>query len=73
MKVSNAAHYAAAMLCAVALITSNALRADEHAGPQYVPYKANSIYAVGDTVGWNVTLPWTSPAANYVIRKNNLD
>ncbi|HUQ12535.1 MAG TPA: GDSL-type esterase/lipase family protein [Steroidobacteraceae bacterium] len=47
--------------------------ADEHAGTSYVPYHANSMYALGDTVGWNMTLPWTAPGASYVIRKNNLD
>jgi cephalosporin-C deacetylase len=70
MKFSNAARYAAWILCATLVMPI--ARADEHAGPQYVPYKANSIYSVGDTVGWNVTLPWTAPAASYVIRKNNL-
>ena len=48
-------------------------RADEHAGSPYVPYKASGIYAQGETVGWNVTLPWNAAPADYVIRKNNLD
>jgi cephalosporin-C deacetylase len=54
------------LLCAVAL-------ADESAGPFYVPYHASGIYALGETAGWNVTLPWSSPAVTYVVRKNNLD
>ena len=66
MKVTVAALAAALMVCGLA-------RADEHAGAHFVPYRANSTYALGDTVGWNVTLPWNSPGANYVIRKNNLD
>lgn len=56
-----------------ALLTCGAAQADEHAGSQYVPYKANSQYALGETVGWNVTLPWSSPGVTYVIRRNNLD
>ena len=28
--------------------------------------------ALDETVGWHVTLPWSSPAVTYVIRKNNL-
>ncbi len=55
------------------MLASGAASADEHAGPQYVPYKANSTYALGDTAGWNVTLPWSSPGVTYVIRRNNLD
>jgi hypothetical protein len=47
--------------------------ADESAGPAYVPYHSSSIYALGETAGWNVTLPWKSPTVSYVIRKNNLD
>ncbi len=47
-------------------------RADEAAGPLYVPYKATSIYALGETVGWNVTLPWNAPSVSYVVRENNL-
>jgi cephalosporin-C deacetylase-like acetyl esterase/lysophospholipase L1-like esterase len=58
---------------AAAIFSACIARADEHAGPQYVPYHANSMYALGDTVGWNVTLPWSAPGASYVIRKNNLD
>jgi cephalosporin-C deacetylase-like acetyl esterase/lysophospholipase L1-like esterase len=58
---------------AAALLVAGAAGADEHAGPHYVPYKASSIYALDETVGWNVTLPWSSPGASYVIRKNNLD
>ena len=46
--------------------------ADESAGPHYVPYNASSIYALDETVGWHVTLPWSSPPVSYVIRKNNL-
>jgi cephalosporin-C deacetylase len=47
--------------------------ADESAGPLYVPFKSSNIYALGETAGWYVTLPWGSPGASYVIRKNNLD
>ena len=46
--------------------------ADESAGPLYVPYKRFGIYALGETAGWHVTLPWGSHAATYVIRENNL-
>jgi cephalosporin-C deacetylase-like acetyl esterase/lysophospholipase L1-like esterase len=60
-----AAVFLALGLCAVA-------QADESAGPLYVPYQPSGIYALGETVGWNVTLPWSSPAVSYVIRKNNL-
>jgi cephalosporin-C deacetylase len=49
-----------------------AAQGDESAGPHYVPYHANSTYQLGETVGWNVTLPWSAPPATYVIRKNNL-
>jgi cephalosporin-C deacetylase len=65
MKVSFAA-------LAAALLLSVASWADESAGPLYVPYKATSIYSLGETVGWNVTLPWSAPGATYVIRENNL-
>ncbi len=58
---------------AAVLMCGGLARADEHAGPHYVPYRPNSSYALGDTVGWNVTLPWSSPGASYVIRRNNLD
>jgi hypothetical protein len=57
---------AALFLCTVAL-------GDESAGPAYVPYNPSGIYALGETAGWHVTLPWTSPAVSYVIRKNNLE
>jgi cephalosporin-C deacetylase-like acetyl esterase/lysophospholipase L1-like esterase len=56
---------AALLLCAVA-------KADESAGPAYVPYEPSGIYALGETAGWHVTLPWNSPVVTYVIRKNNL-
>jgi cephalosporin-C deacetylase-like acetyl esterase/lysophospholipase L1-like esterase len=56
---------AALLVCAAAL-------ADESAGPAYVPFHASGIYALGETAGWHVTLPWSSPAVSYVIRKNNL-
>jgi cephalosporin-C deacetylase-like acetyl esterase/lysophospholipase L1-like esterase len=46
--------------------------ADESAGPVYVPYNPSGIYALGERVGWHVTLPWSAQAATYVIRKNNL-
>ena len=49
--------------CVAALLAVAAPRAlaDERAGPPYVPYNASGIYALGETVGWNVTLPWSSP------------
>jgi len=56
----------------LALFACTAIQADESAGAVYVPYHASGIYALGDTVGWNVTLPWSAHAAHYVIRKNNL-
>ena len=56
----------------LALFACTAIQADESAGALYVPYHASGIYALGDTVGWNVTLPWSAHAAHYVIRKNNL-
>ena len=65
MRNSCAALLAASLICGLAI-------ADEHAGPPYVPYRANSTYSLGETVGWHVTLPWNAPAASYVIRKNNL-
>ena len=37
-----------------------------------MPYRSSNIYALGETAGWNVTLPWSSPTVSYVIRKNNL-
>ena len=65
MKFLRAALAAAVLFCGHA-------SADESAGALYVPYKANNIYALGDTVGWNVTLPWSAASATYVIRENNL-
>jgi cephalosporin-C deacetylase len=53
------------------LVGTTAL-ADESAGPAYVPFHASGIYALSETAGWNVTLPWSSPVVSYVIRKNNL-
>ncbi len=61
------APFAAALLLACA-----AVFADEAGGPHYVPYKVSGIYALGETAGWNVTLPWNSQPVTYVIRKNNL-
>src|SRR4051812_33924131 len=66
MKIFRAALAAVLFACAVA-------HGDESAGPLYVPYQVSSIYALGQTVGWHVTLPWGSPAVSYVIRKNNLE
>ncbi len=60
------------LLLLAGLLSWDKARADEHAGIAYVPYKASGIYAQGEAVGWNVTLPWTAAPANYVIRKNNL-
>ena len=65
MKLTRAPLLAAWFLCASAL-------ADESAGPAYVPYQSSGIYALGETAGWHVTLPWNSPTVSYVIRKNNL-
>jgi cephalosporin-C deacetylase-like acetyl esterase/lysophospholipase L1-like esterase len=59
-------------LSVAALFACAAAQADESPGPHYVPYKSSGIYALGETAGWHVTLPWGSPAANYVIRQNNL-
>ena len=56
----------------LALVSCGVARADETPGPYYIPYKPSGIYALGETVGWNVTLPWSSPGASYVIRENNL-
>ena len=66
MKIMKAALAAVVLLCGVS-------SADEHAGPQYVPYRASSIYTLDETVGWHVTLPWNAAPVTYVIRKNNLD
>jgi cephalosporin-C deacetylase len=66
MKMFRAALVAGLFLCAPAF-------ADESAGPLYVPYKSTNIYALGETAGWYVTLPWGSPSVTYVIRRNNLD
>ena len=65
MNFKRAPFIAALFLCVPAL-------ADESAGPAYVAYQASGIYALGETAGWNVTLPWNSPTVSYVIRKNNL-
>ncbi len=66
MKNFRAPFVAALILsCAVAF-------ADESGGPHYVPYNVSGIYALGETAGWNVTLPWGSQPVTYVIRKNNL-
>jgi cephalosporin-C deacetylase len=62
-----------AVLAASLYLCAVSANADESAGPLYVPYKSSNIYAVGETAGWYVTLPWGSPSASYVIRKNNLD
>ena len=64
MKLIRAA-LAAALICSPSF-------ADETPGPFYVPYQASGIYALGETVGWNVTLPWSAAPAEYVIRMNNL-
>lgn len=60
-----------AALCAAFLLSAIA-SADESAGPAYVPHNSAGIYALGEKVGWNVTLPWSAQEATYVIRKNNL-
>src|SRR5262245_5311847 len=66
MKIFRAALAAGLFVCVSA-------HADETPGPLYVPYKNSGIYALGETVGWHVTLPWGSTSVNYVIRKNNLE
>jgi cephalosporin-C deacetylase len=66
MKLVRAA-FAAALLACVPVL------ADESAGPLYVPYQSSGIYALGETVGWNVTLPWSAASAEYIIRMNNLE
>lgn len=60
------------VLLATILLACVPALADESAGPWYVPYQASGVYQTGDTVGWNVTLPWNARPARYVIRKNNL-
>ena len=65
MKTIRVTLLAALFSCGVSL-------ADESAGPAYVPYHPTGIYALGETAGWNVTLPWNSPTVSYVIRENNL-
>ena len=70
MKLISAMSRTALLL--VAFTIANNGHADEAAGAHYVPYKSNSTYALGETAGWNVTLPWTAPGASYVTRKNNL-
>jgi cephalosporin-C deacetylase len=57
---------------AVALLACVPVLADESAGPLYVPYHSSGVYALGETVGWHVTLPWGAASAEYVIRMNNL-
>lgn len=66
MRLMRVALCAALLACAVA-------RADESAGPAFVPYEASGIYPLGETVGWHVTLPWNSQSVSYVIRRNNLE
>ncbi len=64
---------AALLLACAGLLGTVATHADESGGPHYVPFNASGIYALGETAGWNVTLPWSSPPVSYVIRKNNLE
>src|SRR5689334_5813701 len=66
MRLMHVALSAAFLVCAAA-------RADEAAGPEYVPYESSGIYPLGATVGWHVTLPWNAQSVRYVIRRNNLD
>lgn len=72
MKLMRAPRIAALLvfLC-IGLCVAVATRADEHAGSHYVPYQPSGIYALGETVGWHVTLPWNAPETSYVIRRNN--
>ncbi len=72
MRLTRAPFFAALLLGATALSPWAMARADESAGPLYVPFHASGIYALGETAGWNVTLPWNSAPVTYVIRKNNL-
>jgi cephalosporin-C deacetylase-like acetyl esterase/lysophospholipase L1-like esterase len=65
MRLTRAPLLAALFLCVSAL-------ADESAGPAYVPYQPSGIYALGESAGWNVTLPWNATPVTYVIRENNL-
>ena len=60
------------LLLILALSGCALARADESAGPLYVPFHASGIYALGETAGWNVTLPWNAKPATYVVRENNL-
>jgi cephalosporin-C deacetylase len=73
MKTRFAARGAVGVGLLVGLFIGDAARADEHAGAVYVPYKASSLYSLGETAGWNVTLPWKATPATYVIRRNNLE
>ncbi|MEO8062189.1 MAG: GDSL-type esterase/lipase family protein [Pseudomonadota bacterium] len=61
------------LFLALLVCTFGCAHADESAGPLYVPYHASGIYALGETAGWNVTLPWNAAPVSYVIRRNNLD
>jgi cephalosporin-C deacetylase-like acetyl esterase/lysophospholipase L1-like esterase len=64
--------FRASLLAALFLSCAGIVAADESAGPSYVPFKSSGIYALGETAGWNVTLPWNSQPVTYVIRRNNL-
>jgi cephalosporin-C deacetylase-like acetyl esterase/lysophospholipase L1-like esterase len=72
-RISGARLALLSLLLPCGLLIWDSARADEHAGVAYVPYEASGIYALGETVGWNVTLPWNAAPADYVIRRNNLD
>src|SRR5687767_14429761 len=61
------------LICVAAFAITRLAAADESAGPLYVPYNVSGIYTLGETAGWNVTLPWKSAPVTYVIRRNNLD
>jgi cephalosporin-C deacetylase-like acetyl esterase/lysophospholipase L1-like esterase len=61
-----------APLAAALILSCAAAFADESGGPHFVPYESSGIYALGETAGWNVTLPWNAQPVTYVIRKNNL-
>jgi cephalosporin-C deacetylase len=71
MNISSALARPALLLAGSWLALGFPAQADEAAGTHYVPYQADSMYALGETVGWHVTLPWSAPAVSYVIRQDN--
>ena len=51
-----------AALFAALLAVRRTARPMNRPGPLTCRYHASGIYALGETVGWNVTLPWSAPA-----------